>query len=313
MHEPLKHCQGENNVVNYLLNEDWQEIVMLSVFGDESIDATQQKVFAVAGLLGDESQWSNLRAIWVERTGGKVFHASDCESDHGEFKNTPHEENLRLYKDLSKILANSKLIGFGVAIDLAGCYRYFPDILEEQPYLTCFLRTVKYLSEKAALCIPASKIEFTFDSHRDYEHTAGLIYQYLRIHRDWEPYDSIADKVSFASKDNVGIQAGDLWAREVMKYLEWELYRYAQYPRRSWTALYETHRFGADFIMEGFYKGLREKMPTLEKQAGISRDSYQKWLRKRQDNQSNRIEYLMCTEETDQKAKSANQPHSNEL
>lgn len=276
---------------------------MLSVFGDESVDGTQQKVFAVAGLLGDENQWSSIRTAWTERTGGKVFHASDCESSYGQYKNTSHEENLRLYKDLTKILAGSKLIGFGVAIDLAGCYQYFPDILEEQPYLTCFLRTVKYLSEQAPMCVPVSNVEFIFDSHRDYEHTAGLIYQYLRIHKDWNPYESIADKVSFASRENVGVQVADLWAREVMKYLEWELYRYSAFPRRSWSSLYETHRFGADFLMEGFYRGLRAKMPELEKEAGINRDPYRQWLGKRQDNQSNRIEYLMRTEILDQEKK----------
>jgi len=286
---------------------------VLSVFGDESADNSNQKVFAVGGLLGDENQWKSLRSAWTERTGGKVFHASDCESDGEDFKGIPHEENLELYKDLTKILAKSKLIGFGVAIDLAGCRSFFPDILEENPYLSCLLRVVKGLSEKAAQCIPHSEVEFTFDQNPGNEHNAGLIYQYLRLHRDWEPLGILADKISFACRDNIGIQAADLWTREVMKRLEWEIYRYALVPRRSWTALYETKLFGADFLMEGFYKDLKSKMPILEQKHGVDANGYKQWLKKRQDNQSNRIEYLMYTELTEQNASKTEPetPHRN--
>jgi hypothetical protein len=39
------------------------------------------------------------------------------------------------------------------------------------------------------------------------------IYQYLRLHCDWEPIGLLADKLSFACRDNVGIQAADLWTQ----------------------------------------------------------------------------------------------------
>jgi hypothetical protein len=280
-----------------------REMVLLSVFGDESADSINQRVFAVAGLLGDEKQWASLNAAWVERTGGKVFHASDCESDGGDFIGIPHKENLELYKDLTGILANSKLIGFGVAIDLVGCRTHFPDMLEENPYLSCLLRVVKFLSEKAGQCVPSSDVEFTFDQNTSNEFNAGLIYQYLTMHPDWKPRELVADKLSFATRKTVSIQAADLWAREVMKRLEWELYQYAPVPRRSWTALYETRLYGADFLMEGFYKDLKSKIPVLEQQTGVKKADYRVWLKNRQDNQSNRILYLMYTEETEQATK----------
>jgi len=58
--------------------------IMLSVFGDESADETQQRVFAVAGVIGSEGAWAELEAKWVTRNGGIPFHAADCESGHGD-------------------------------------------------------------------------------------------------------------------------------------------------------------------------------------------------------------------------------------
>jgi hypothetical protein len=273
----------------------WAEIVMLTVFGDESVDASGKKVFAVAGLLGDDSQWRFLREKWVAKTGGKIFHASDCECDKKEFNHTPHVANLALYKDLTIILSQSGLIGFGVAIDLEGLRKFFPDILEENPYLSCLLRTVKFLTEKAAQCIPSSDVEFTFDQNLDNEYNAGLIYQYIKQQKDWSAGSLLAaDKISFATRKEPGIQAADLWAREVMKRLEGHLEN--RPPRKSILALQKTKLFGADLLLEGFYEGLKSKMPMLQKREGLYFQDYLQWLGKRQDNSSNRITYLMYTE-----------------
>jgi uncharacterized protein DUF3800 len=274
---------------------------MLTVFGDESVDSTNQKVFATAALLGDENQWNALRDKWKDRTNGKVFHASDCECDHGDFKDNPHEENLRLYKDLAIILANSGLLGFGAAIDLAGLRKYFPDSREENPYLSCFLRTVKHLGERAQQCVPSYPVEIIFDQHPTNQFNAGLIYHYLKMNKDWDPRALLAEKVSFASRKEIGIQAADLWAREIMKMLEGHLEKRDR--RKSMLALENTHRFGADILLEGFYRGMRQNYPQLQKEFEVHPEGYLQWLGKRQDNESNRILYLMFTEEVYQAKK----------
>ncbi|HEX5423984.1 MAG TPA: hypothetical protein VFW94_10570 [Candidatus Acidoferrales bacterium] len=267
---------------------------MLTIFGDESADSINQKAFAVAGLLGDESQWTALRKKWKERTGGKVFHASDCECDQNDFKGIPHADNLGLYKDLTIILAESGLMGFGAAIDLVGLRKYFSDAREENPYLSCFLRTVKYLGERAQQCIPSYEVEVIFNQHPTNEYNAGLIYQYLRMNQDWGVRALFAEKVSFASRKEIGIQAADLWAREIMKELE---NRMDSRPRRkSMLALEETHLFGADILLEGFYRGMRENYVKLSHELEMRPADYVKWLNNRQDNESNRILYMMFTE-----------------
>jgi hypothetical protein len=102
--------------------------VMYSVCGDESHDQKKERVLAIGGLFGSQEEWDSAESVWLARTGGAIFHAADCESDQGDFAGVPHDKNLRLYKDLTQIIVESRLCGRGVAIDLAGHREYFPDI-----------------------------------------------------------------------------------------------------------------------------------------------------------------------------------------
>ena len=53
--------------------------MILSVFGDESADETKQRVFAISGVFGLESEWLRAEAAWTALTNGEVFHAADWE------------------------------------------------------------------------------------------------------------------------------------------------------------------------------------------------------------------------------------------
>src|SRR5689334_4338359 len=94
---------------------------MLWAFGDESHDSTKERIFTVAGLLGDESQWASFRQAWKARLGGAVFHAADCDSGYRDFRGMPENDRHRLHRDLTRLTAASGLIGYGHVIDLAGC------------------------------------------------------------------------------------------------------------------------------------------------------------------------------------------------
>jgi hypothetical protein len=84
-------------------------MAMLHVFGDESHKSKSERVFAVAALFGTEEQWDGLRRRWTARLGDKVFHAAECESDRGQFANSGHADNQKLYADLTRIVAESHL------------------------------------------------------------------------------------------------------------------------------------------------------------------------------------------------------------
>ena len=55
-------------------------------------------------------------------------------------------------------------------------------------------------------------MEFTFDQHKETQYDAGLLYDWLSHYKT-----EIVEKVSFDTRREPGIQAADLWARELMK------------------------------------------------------------------------------------------------
>jgi hypothetical protein len=54
--------------------------ILINAFGDESADETAQRVFAVSCLIGTDKEWDNVKEAWIQRTGGKEFHAAECET-----------------------------------------------------------------------------------------------------------------------------------------------------------------------------------------------------------------------------------------
>jgi hypothetical protein len=83
----------------------------LFAFGDESHDSTKERIFRVAGLLGDERQWASLREKWNARLG-TVFHAADCDSGYGDSRGMPEDDRHRLHRELTAIVAATGLIGY---------------------------------------------------------------------------------------------------------------------------------------------------------------------------------------------------------
>lgn len=49
----------------------------------------------MAVIAGTEQWWQNVENQWIVRCGGIPFHATDCESNQGDYKNIPKEENRR--------------------------------------------------------------------------------------------------------------------------------------------------------------------------------------------------------------------------
>ena len=266
---------------------------MLSVFGDESADETQQRVFAVAGVIGSEGAWAELEAKWVARIGGIPFHAADCESGHGDYRGMPEEERQNLYRDLAILLAESGLGGWGFAIDLSAQRRVFPEA-PDISYYKCFLEVVQAMRNcavynKETLC-------FTFDMRRVSEHNTALLYNMLPAIPSFK--ECIFPTIAFeCSRDTPRLQVGDLLARETMKALDNQIGPIQRKPRKSWLALYNAGRFHIDAISEAWFEGLKRQMPVLEKKAGMSQKDYLTWLKENrlQDNTTNLFLYMEST------------------
>ncbi len=290
---------SEEEIAKVRKERKWRyRAVVLTVNGDESHDEAKKRVFAVGGLIGREEEWDSLRLIWNEQTGGKIFHAADCESDHGEYENIPHAENVRLYKDLTKILARrTKLMGFGVAVELAAYHFIFPELPEDQPYYLCFHDVVKYFANIGYLHIPQETVDFTFDRNLERNYNATYLYDYMTHLPEWKYRSYISDKVSFADRRNVGIQAADLIAREVMKHLDNQIGPKTRGTRLSMRALEQSKRFMFHFYRENGLRSLSRDAANLD--LGTLRKSqdllpFRDWLKglSLPDTIANRIRYI---------------------
>ena len=267
---------------------------MLSCFGDESSDETSQRVFTVAGVIGNENQWKRLEPQWIARCGGTPFHAKDCESDHGDYKNTPHQENQNLYKDLTTLLANSGLVGYAFSIDLIAQR----DILPNAPdyhYYKGFLQVLEAMYNLSSK--HKETVKFTFDSRVESEHNAELLYgQMIDTMPEWKAHFS--SELSFAcSREHPKVQVADLMAREGMKLLDNMIGPVKRPLRKSYVALSKTGRFHTDVLTREWFMDYVAKRPAAVKAWGLEDEKYYAWLKQkgRVDNMTNMFLWLHAT------------------
>src|SRR5258705_11941927 len=101
-------------------------VSVIYAYGDDGGDEKRERVIAVSLIAGYEEWWQEVEHDWSVRCGGIPFHATDCESNHGDYEAIPHDETKAMYRDLTGILAASRLGGIGVAIDLTAQKSFFP-------------------------------------------------------------------------------------------------------------------------------------------------------------------------------------------
>jgi hypothetical protein len=272
---------------------------MLSVFGDESSDETKQRVFAVAGVIGTDDDWNKLESKWIERNGGVPFHASDCESDQGNYKGRPHHENKDLYRDLSIMLAESGLGGWGLAINLIAQRRVFPDA-PDISYYKGFTAVLARMRNCAANNKEIAK--FTFDMRLESEHNAGLLYDMFRMMPEYQEH-TFSEIAFISSRDHPKVQVADLFARETMKTLDNQIGPVKREPRKPWKALFNTGRFHIDALMDGWFEDLQRKMPALEEEHGMQKERYLAWLTEKRipHNVTNMYRYVEWLERQDRR------------
>ncbi len=270
---------------------------MSLVFGDESADETKQRTFAISGLIAKPDIWESFTRVWLKRTGGKIFHAADCESDHGDFVITPentHADNHRLYADLVQILAHSGVCGYTAVFDVGAWLEVFSDVPRDVGYYKCLTEVIKHFSY-AAEYHDGTELEFTFDNRQESDYNAGLLYHYMVILPEWKERNVfLGAKINFDSREDVRIQAADIVAREGMKHLD----NLGKRPmRRSMQALTELpgvpFKFG--FFTREYCLDTRAKWADLEKATGMTREAYASWLNANGllvDNWSNRFRFI---------------------
>jgi hypothetical protein len=266
--------------------------IVLLAYGDESMDETRERVCAAAAVIGTEEGWAALESKWVHRTAGIPFHANDCDSDQGIYKERSHNENKALYRDLATMLAESGLGGFGTALDLKAQARVFPTLPAHQNYYKVAVDVMEFMKNIAKTC--GDKAQITFDSRTESEFNLALVYaNLLEENPEWK--ECLAPKICFKlSSQNPRIQVGDMFAREAMKALDNEIGPVQRKIRGSWKALRDTGRFLVYSYSNEWFSELENDLPNLIQREGFDRANYEAWLkqRNRQDNLTAYIEFF---------------------
>jgi hypothetical protein len=265
---------------------------VIYAYGDDGSDERKERVIAVSVIAGYEDWWEQVEADWSVRCGGIPFHATDCESDSGEYENTPHAQNKALYRDLVGILAASKLGGIGVAIDLTARKKVFPNGVAPDYYRAfqeCLARVANVAENLGEVA------EVTFDISTENEYNAGLLYSYMRG-MDARLSKYLNPKISFVPwKESPRVQTADLLAFEAWKALDHTVGPKKR-KRGSWETLRATRRFETLSYSEDWFRDLKNHIDSgeLQKIVGFSESDYLRWLKEtgRQHSTSNLIRFL---------------------
>ena len=148
---------------------------MLIAYLDESVDGKGTEVFAMAGLLGDSTQWEVFEAKWkavLRKFKIKEFKASACEYQQREFRDWTEDKCVSLQNDLIAVIDEVQPTGITTAINLADCKSLDPGlpgqentanlILDYGPGGTKVFRARGLLAEPVAISRSALSAVVTF-------------------------------------------------------------------------------------------------------------------------------------------------------
>jgi hypothetical protein len=258
---------------------------VIYAYGDDGADQKRERVLAVSILAGHEHWWQEFESQWVVRCGGTPFHATDCESDQGDYKSIPHAENKAIYRDLTGILAASKVGGIGIGIDLLAQRKILPN----SPPIAYFRAFAECLEKVANVAENLNEVcEVTYDIGTENEYNAGQVYAWLR-EGDERLRRLLHPKISFVSwRDSARLQAADLLAFEAWKALDHTVGEVKR-TRKSWEVLRATGRFETLAYSEEWFLDLKKNYldtGELEKKVGFTESDYIQWLQQRNQKHS---------------------------
>jgi hypothetical protein len=289
----------------------------LNVYADESAN-DGRSVFAVAAVVGTEDEWAVAIREWLRRTRGLPFHAAKCESEHARNPDRgPHSENLRLYRDLTTILAVSHLVGISIALDVESQRQLLPGTPTDLAYYKCFTdlivncaRMARQYNAERKEPDEAVTLRFTFESRRESDGTAGAIYSVFQNVPAWADASIFDTPIAFDTKSNPRLEAADLLAREAMKEFDRKLTNVRPEPRRSFQTLERSGRFRWVEYDHTYCQEWRKRVDSVEGQADFK--DYKRWLANTgrvqdgnpHDNMANRALFYSWVEKRDALARS---------
>lgn len=263
---------------------------MDEAYGDESYDAGKTS-YAVAAVLGSEREWEAVQIDWLKVTKGIPFHATDCDSDRGDYKPFSHEENKATYRAVCRVVRDSNLVAYAAAFDLNAFVRVFPETVKTSVHFYCVFRVLKEIAEWTRLSLSQEQVKVTFDQNENTDHSVSMVYDQMRRSKNWSAASFLAcDEISFANwRKNPRLQIADLIAHEAMKHMVNVAAGSPRPTRGSLRILDNAKRVFMDMLQQGFFEGWKNSISGREPKFFAL---YEKWLATEGltvDNMTNRL------------------------
>jgi hypothetical protein len=248
-------------------------LAMLTAYFDDTGTHDTSPVLAIAGLIGNESIWSQFEAAWRDRLSqplpGKPtlrrFHMADCMARQGEFVGYSDAEADAVTHDFRQIIIGSGVYGYAVGVSRAD----WDQIVAPTPMLYwfgdaeafCFRDCVAKMLAFVHHFSPSDKdLSLVFDNrpHR----TTINEYLYKQYQKFPEVHGANLLGVSFlASEEFVPLQGADMFA--------WEFYTFARHLLAAGGAMPEPRPHARQFFDCGrFHMGVVDHA-TCERIVGL--------------------------------------------
>jgi hypothetical protein len=223
--------------------QGWCVVTMLKTFMDETGVHDDAEMVAVGCYLANPKTWRDWTKEWngckrkvpAGREPIEVFHATDCNSLHGEFEGWTRDERDELVAKLLPIIANADMAGMVIGVnlvDLDEALKGHPELLEMfgTPYTACFQWAITSIMQLATDRGKGQRMAFVHEVN-DFKGEASKAFDYIRENHNPR---RIKMGLAFGAKiDYPPLQAADVLAYEGGKFLKNPTGK----PRRAWTAL----------------------------------------------------------------------------
>lgn len=207
---------------------------MLAFYMDESTDKYLEKVFVVAGFLGDSETWFEAERHWEARVkieGLDYFRATDCISLTGEFeklvikhgRDRAREISEELLVDLKRIVKSADLLAcclWGSMPDYRAVYSdpYGPFVFQKSPYVACHEEIIYQVAKNIYKHSPKEVVAFLFDESNQAATLQGRWSQFKTDHP--EAAQCMGTLSPLDDRQSPAIQMADLIANTAKRAFE---------------------------------------------------------------------------------------------
>jgi hypothetical protein len=197
--------------------------MVLRGYFDDSGDPDRKRFAVVGGLIGGPPQWEDFDKHWNIATYElpEPFHSTDCEARRGCCEGWSVEKSAKLMKQLTGIIARTRLGAFGAVVPITDYRAVFPASQEYDPYFLALKQAIinmAYIGRLSAMQGTLDSITICLEDG-DTSGSALQIYHDLKSMPDWVDAKYLAG-FSLGDKRLAGLQGADLIAREAFKHAD---------------------------------------------------------------------------------------------